>query len=431
MKDSYKKVFALSALLVWLALPVMASAADPEPPKNTAENINVELKIPLPFVSLNCAATNARGEKVAAVCNLSDYLRGVYKLLIGTGALLAVVMMIIAGYQWMIAGGSADQAGAAKKRVWGASMGLALALVSYIVLNAISSRLVDLRLPQIKPVQPFALGLNNFCQSPHEPPDRLNPLIVLAQNSPKPDQFLTPADGGPAVSLEQAECNKKYLAGDKQGQCMGGLCPDGKNCIPVGGNRYECQRSPMYGTIDWNRTATEKGNGYVDDLKLVPVCGNELDAPIAWATPNAKRAYKLALNINPGPASSAPGSVHIGTGAIIGEFKIDKYKTNCEQRGEVFNGFVLKVQVNNDCWWSPTIDTEFAMGNDRTTPIHQGSVYNPNDIDWSQTEAKASLLQISNWEDQALQYDLVINRSNFPVILRPGMPPPENNCPVQ
>ena len=102
----------------------LADENDKEPESiNAADDINVKLQIPLPFVRTGPTAENSECE-AGKVCNLTEYIKGVYRLLIGLGALFAVVMMIIAGYQWMFSGGSADKTGAAKKRIFNAKIGL-------------------------------------------------------------------------------------------------------------------------------------------------------------------------------------------------------------------------------------------------------------------------------------------------------------------
>ncbi len=371
MQNYSKKILVLSVLSVWFVLPVMVlaqdlpapdlppsgGAPDVRPPavKNAAENINVELKIPLPFVPLRCFATDAAGKKlnppVAAVCSLSDYLEGVYRLLVGAGALLAVVMIIIAGYQWMIAGGSADKAGAAKKRVWGATMGLALALVSYIVLNAISSRLVDLRLPQIKPIQPFTALVDGFCQSPSEPPDKINPLIKLSADSGDKDDFLVDANNTDAdgryftSSLQNAECGHKYYVGKDQklGQCMGGKCcgdesPDSPcNNVCIAG---QCVSALVYGKVNWNKVQTPPFRDYLTGVEVYQLCDG-----LAWINMN-----KVAENYFSGrpDAYRVPRAIYT---SITEKCPI----------GETYLGYALGVYVNDGFLGQ---DNFFVAGND-------------------------------------------------------------------
>ncbi|PIZ53489.1 hypothetical protein COY25_03460, partial [Candidatus Uhrbacteria bacterium CG_4_10_14_0_2_um_filter_41_7] len=62
---------------------------------------------------------------------LGLYVSAVYKWLLGAGALIAVVMLMIAGVEWMLARGSANGISSAKKRIEGAMFGLALLFFAY------------------------------------------------------------------------------------------------------------------------------------------------------------------------------------------------------------------------------------------------------------------------------------------------------------
>ncbi len=81
---------------------------------------------------------------------LAGYLNILIKLIIGLGAVLAVVMIVIGGVQYM----GSDAFGMkseAKKRIQGAIVGLIIALASYMLLNTINPDLlrIDLRLDKV------------------------------------------------------------------------------------------------------------------------------------------------------------------------------------------------------------------------------------------------------------------------------------------
>src|SRR3989338_1360239 len=107
-----KYFFNLLFAAAWLLLPIAVSAQTGA----ASQVLKLKPQIPLPFVK-----TNAQGE----IENLDDYIQGVYRLVIGLSALFAVIMMIVAGYQWMFAGGG-EGASAAKKRIFSAAIGLML-----------------------------------------------------------------------------------------------------------------------------------------------------------------------------------------------------------------------------------------------------------------------------------------------------------------
>lgn len=64
---------------------------------------------------------------------LGLYVSAVYKWLLGAGALIAVVMLMIAGVEWMLARGSANGISSAKKRIEGTMLGLALLFFAYTI----------------------------------------------------------------------------------------------------------------------------------------------------------------------------------------------------------------------------------------------------------------------------------------------------------
>lgn len=70
------------------------------------------------------------------ISNLSTYIVGMFQLLIGVAAALAVVMIVIGGIEYMSTdaiGGKSD----GKKKIENALWGLALAISSYLILNTI------------------------------------------------------------------------------------------------------------------------------------------------------------------------------------------------------------------------------------------------------------------------------------------------------
>ena len=81
--------------------------------------------------------------------NIGVFIQSMYKYALVVAGIVAVVMIIIAGFQWAMSGGNSDLIGSAKKRIAGATVGLLIAYLSYAVLQTINPALVNLRLPQI------------------------------------------------------------------------------------------------------------------------------------------------------------------------------------------------------------------------------------------------------------------------------------------
>ena len=79
------------------------------------------------------------------VDNLGNYIAAIYKFLVYLAGIIAVIVIMIAGFQWISAGGNANQIGDAKSRIGGAIVGLVLALSSYLILNTINPELVKIK----------------------------------------------------------------------------------------------------------------------------------------------------------------------------------------------------------------------------------------------------------------------------------------------
>lgn len=78
--------------------------------------------------------------------DFGSYVNSIIKLAIGLAGVLAVVMLVIGGIQYMVGGASPSSKEAAKKRIWAAIFGLILALASFIILNTINPDLTKIKL---------------------------------------------------------------------------------------------------------------------------------------------------------------------------------------------------------------------------------------------------------------------------------------------
>jgi len=383
MNKKIKKLKYISLILsitifgIMLVSPVFVVAADPEPEKatiNAAEDISVILQIPLPFVETNCEKVDSDGVTHEAVCDLSTYIRGVYRLLIGAGALFAVVMMIIAGYQWILSGGSSEKTGSAKKRIFNAWIGLVLALLSYVILNAITPRLVSLWLPVVEPVQRFDLTSDVYCNDPNNKPiqdlcdQNASCLALKTADFPR---FIYP--------IESAECGKDYYVSGEvgatdltssnlHGECSGGFCSGNSTCISG-----QCYDAVIFGNINWPAFS----NTYVDSITLHAVCTNssKVEKLIQTKSIPKLRAYRIPRKrtiVQDDAWNACVQSRGISSGQLACSnltYEEQDYKeVGIKACGsfDKFKGFVLEVEVNDDKggWFNilPTDDDTFALG---------------------------------------------------------------------
>lgn len=76
---------------------------------------------------------------------VSSYLSSIYTLGVGLAGVLAVLMIVIGGIQYIGSGMSPSAKEDAKGRITNAILGLLLALASWLILNTINPNLVSLR----------------------------------------------------------------------------------------------------------------------------------------------------------------------------------------------------------------------------------------------------------------------------------------------
>jgi hypothetical protein len=75
--------------------------------------------------------------------SLSSFVREIYNLGIAIAVVLAVLVIMYSGIEYMVTNNSGKK-GASIERVRGALMGLGLALASYLILNIINPHILDI-----------------------------------------------------------------------------------------------------------------------------------------------------------------------------------------------------------------------------------------------------------------------------------------------
>lgn len=125
-------------------------------PRSTQMNLTDELKtlITEPQLQIRIPGLNFKegvslikeGDTVYLQNTLfQQYLVAIYKYSVVAISILGVVMIIFAGIQWLISGGSPDKINSAKKRISGSIIGIVLAVGSYTILYTINPYLTGFR----------------------------------------------------------------------------------------------------------------------------------------------------------------------------------------------------------------------------------------------------------------------------------------------
>ncbi len=128
----------------------------------SAAGFRPNLVINIPTVSIQDIKRSTQlvnGGEVAIVDIpwLANYVSGVYTYAVGLAGLLAAVMFMVGGFQYLTAGGDASRVGAAKKRITDAVIGLALVLGSFVILDTINPDLIAVQSIRIQTVPPNKL----------------------------------------------------------------------------------------------------------------------------------------------------------------------------------------------------------------------------------------------------------------------------------
>ena len=140
------------------AAPAPTTETGGEPP---AEPITPRLQIPIPGLPQLSDVTvfTEDGRRVADIPFLAEYLAGLYRFLVGLAGLAATVMIIVGGMRWLLAAGDAGKIGAAKTTITSATVGLIIALGSYIILFTLNPELVSFRSLRVGITNPETLDV--------------------------------------------------------------------------------------------------------------------------------------------------------------------------------------------------------------------------------------------------------------------------------
>ncbi len=104
------------------------------------------LQVPIPQLQLSEAIVTSSDDtamKKVDIPWIVQYLSGLYSWMVAIVGVLAAVMMMIGGFQYLSAGGDAGKVSRGKERITDAVTGLALTLGAYLLLNALNPDLVQ------------------------------------------------------------------------------------------------------------------------------------------------------------------------------------------------------------------------------------------------------------------------------------------------
>lgn len=235
--------------------------------------------------------------------NLGTFLQAIYRYAMVVVGILAAVMVVVAGFQWVTSGGNAEMIGEAQHRIMNAIIGALIAYGSFFILNTINPDLVQLKPPQVYMVRPQSIT-PQFCSA--APPD--TKFAVAKDNTHQSDPVQTPATT-PKYDMKYDSktfgCGNRYFAeGGGSSVCWGDGCAAGSLCIGYGSsdkkNPFHCEPGLLAGTI--GGSAGGLTNIQIDDdLTLVGLCKSGSTHKIATINVNneaSPHAYIFKTNLS-------------------------------------------------------------------------------------------------------------------------------------
>lgn len=220
--------------------------------------------------------------------NMGDFLQLAYRLAIVSASIIAVIMIIIAGFQWTTSAGSPDKINAAKKRIGNALLGLILAVSAYLILYTINPYLINLRLPQVWMINSIPLD-TEYCK---DLPGLDKETFASAgnkdaevdsnayQNASFKDLSYKPEDK--KLLAEKFSCGDQLFYKSGNGNiCRGNYCTlnggFAQTCMKIN-DKYECRKGHIVGQITNAKSNTFKGwetnPDTLDDFETYVVCGD-------------------------------------------------------------------------------------------------------------------------------------------------------------
>ncbi len=138
----YRKTVTLFLVVCCTLLVSSLVIAAPIQSASPLPDVPFRLQIPLPdFSDTNLCKQVGEAYQCPGIVN---YIVAIYRWLLGATAILAVLMIMVAGFSWMTSGGNTGLIESAKKRMSDALIGLLLLISTFIILQTLNPALITL-----------------------------------------------------------------------------------------------------------------------------------------------------------------------------------------------------------------------------------------------------------------------------------------------
>ncbi|MFH1315720.1 MAG: pilin, partial [Candidatus Uhrbacteria bacterium] len=165
----------------------------------------------------------APGQEVAQVNDLAEYVAAWYQWLLYAGVIIAVVMIMIGGVQYMVGKGMGS-IDSAKKRIQSAIIGLVILFGAYVILATVNPQLVLLQIPKYPMIKQVVYVDDSV---------KCEKLIELGYTLEYENRVYTKNSlGGDIDCGKQAEVSLDP-GGDESDieNCFWSYCENGKSCL--------------------------------------------------------------------------------------------------------------------------------------------------------------------------------------------------------
>lgn len=208
--------------------------------------------------------------------NIGVFIVSMYKYLVGIASIVAVIMIILAGIQWVTSGGNSETISGAKHRISGAVIGLFIAYMSYFILNTINPALVNFRLPQVWLIRPQQL-IPKFCKQLE---GAENGKLKFRFYSREDDQTSAvdikkagtetmPYGQKDANNLDIFSCGRRFLPEDSGAQtCFADICSSERGnrsgCVEGEDKKLACYPGELFVNLSINTESFSTGQDLQD-----------------------------------------------------------------------------------------------------------------------------------------------------------------------
>lgn len=110
---------------------------------------------------------------------LPEYIAGVYRYVLGGAAIIATVMIMIGGVQYIFGGAGSENISKAKTRISNAAVGLVLILTAYVILAAVNPALTAFHALRLQEIDPEMFVVENYETTGYVTFDQINSIAGI------------------------------------------------------------------------------------------------------------------------------------------------------------------------------------------------------------------------------------------------------------